>query len=138
MAAARAPSDTADTRPDLRDFDVPGDVGAGLAWLYRAQDDFADAFDALSDESAFQLRPAHWGEAVPVVRLVTSMLTEHVHHIAEIGVLRDLHRGYARSQPPPPPTPAPAPQWWLATPGRLPEPGVDAARAVSRRRRRGV
>jgi hypothetical protein len=102
-----------DTRPDLRDFDVPGDISAGLAWLYRAQDDFTDAVDGLSDESAFELRPAHWGEALPVVHLVTSMLTEHVHHIAEVGVLRDLRRGCARSQPPPPRTPGP--QWWLAT-----------------------
>ena len=88
-----------ETRPDLRNFDVPGDSSAGLAWLYRAQDDFIDAVDGLSDEAAFELRRAHWGEAVPVVNLVTLMLTEHVHHIAEIGVLRDLHRGCARSQP---------------------------------------
>jgi DinB superfamily len=85
-----------DTRPDLREFDVPGDVNAGLACLYRAQDDFTDAVDGLSDESAFELRPAHWCESRPVVNLVTLMLTEHVHHIAEVGVLRDLHRGCAR------------------------------------------
>jgi hypothetical protein len=99
-----------DARPDLRDFDVPGDAAAGLAWLSRAQDDFADAVDELTDESAFELRPAHWGEAVSVVHLVTSMLTEHVHHIAEIGVVRDLRRGRARSQPPPPRLPGPP--WW--------------------------
>jgi hypothetical protein len=38
------------------------------------------------------------------------MLTEHVHHIAEIGVLRDLHRGHAVIQRPPPA--APDPSWW--------------------------
>ena len=91
----------------------PVTSSAGLAWLYRAQDDFTDAVDGLSDESAFELRPAHWGESLPVVRLVTLMLTEHVHHIAEVGVLRDLRRGCARSQPRPPP--APGPQWWMAT-----------------------
>jgi hypothetical protein len=88
-------------------------MSAGLAWLHRAQDDFNDAVDGLSDESAFQLRPAHWGEALPVARLVTLMLTEHVHHIAEVGVLRDVRRGCARRQPPPPATPEP--QWWSAT-----------------------
>ena len=62
-----------------------------------------DAVDGLSAEAAFEPRPAHWGESVPVVRLVTTMLTEHVHHIAEIGVLRDLRRGHALSQPSPPP-----------------------------------
>jgi hypothetical protein len=101
------------TRPDLNDADVPDDVGAGLAWLYRAQDQFIDAVDGLSDESVFEPRPAHWGESVPVVRLVTTMLTEHVHHIAEIGVLRDLRRGHALSQPPPPPIADPT--WWSGT-----------------------
>jgi hypothetical protein len=47
------------------------------------------------------------------VRLVTTMLTEHVHHIAEIGVLRDLRRGHALSQPPP--RPIPDPSWWSGT-----------------------
>jgi hypothetical protein len=103
-----------DTRPRLRDFEIPGDASAGLAWLYRAQDDFTTAVDALDDASVFDLRPAHWGASLPVVHLVTSMLTEHVHHIAEIGVLRDLRRGHARSQPPPPPTPGPS--WWSGTP----------------------
>jgi hypothetical protein len=100
-------------RPTLLDFDVPGDANAGLAWLYRAQDDFSAEVDELNDESAFELRPAHWGEAVPVVNLVTTMLTEHVHHIAETGVLRDLRRGHARTLPPP--RQPPGPQWWYRT-----------------------
>jgi hypothetical protein len=103
-----------DVRPDLNDADVPGDVGAGLAWLYRAQDDFMEAVAGLSAESLFEPRPAHWGESVPVVRLVTTMLTEHVHHLAEIGVLRDLHRGHARTQLPSPPIDAPS--WWTGHP----------------------
>jgi hypothetical protein len=53
----------------------------------------------LDDASVFALRPAHWGESLPAVQLVYSMLTEHVHHIAEVGVLRDLHRGHAITQP---------------------------------------
>lgn len=91
-----------DTRPDLNDVEVPGDLSAGLAWLYRSQDGFINAVDGLTDESVFDRRPAHWGGSVPVVSLVTTMLTEHLHHIAEIGVLRDLRRGHAVSQPPPP------------------------------------
>jgi len=100
-------------QPDLNDADVPGDFSAGLAWLYRAHDHFIEAVDGLSAEAVFELRPAHWGELVPVVRLVTTMLTEHVHHVAEIGVLRDLRRGHARSQPLP--TPIPDPSWWSGT-----------------------
>jgi hypothetical protein len=98
----------------LDDCEVPADRDGGLAWLYLSQDRFTHAVDDLSDEEAFDLRPAHWGEMLPVAHLVTSMLTEHVHHIAEVGVLRDLRRGRARRQPPPPPTTGPP--WWL--PGR--------------------
>jgi len=96
----------------IQDYDLPGDCIGGLAWLYDAQDQFTDAVDQLDDDSAFDLRAAHWGEMLPVAHLVTSMLTEHVHHIAEVGVLRDLCRGQARSQPPPPP-PTSGPPWWL-------------------------
>ena len=86
-------------RPTLLDAEVPGDATGGLAWLYTAQDLFMSSVDALDDVSVFELRPAHWGESLPAVNLVTAMLTEHVRHIAEIGVLRDLHRGHARTRP---------------------------------------
>lgn len=98
----------------LQDIEIPGDCDGGLSWLHGAQDAFTAAVDEVTDEAMFDLRPAHWGEALPIAHLVTSMLTEHVHHIAEVGVLRDLHRGRARSQPPPSPTPGPS--WW--SPGR--------------------
>ena len=87
-----------DERPTLLDADVPGTASGGVAWLYDAQDRFMSAIDALDDVSIFELRPAHWGESLPVVQLVMSMLTEHVHHLAEVGVLRDLHRGHARTR----------------------------------------
>jgi len=83
----------------VRDADVPGNASEGLEWLYDSQDQFIRAVDALDDGSVFELRPAHWGESVPVVNLVSLMLAEHVHHIAEVGVLRDLRRGRARSRP---------------------------------------
>ena len=88
-----------DERPTLLDAEVPGDASGGLAWLCDSQDRFMSAVDALDDVSVFELRPAHWGESLPVVHLVTTMLIEHVHHIAEVGVLRDLHRGHARTRP---------------------------------------
>ena len=97
----------------LADFEVPGTAVDGLAWLRRAQDRFSSAVGALGDHELFELRPAHWGELLPVARLVTSMLTEHVHHIAEIGVLRDLFRGHARMQPLPRVS---GPSWWLPQP----------------------
>lgn len=100
-----------EARPDLNDAVVPGDWRAGLAWLYGAQDEFIASVAGLNDESVFEARPAHWGESVPVVRLVTTMLTEHVHHLAEIGVLRDLRRGHALSQPRP--SAVPDRNWWM-------------------------
>jgi hypothetical protein len=92
--------------------EVPGDRAGGLAWLLDAQDRFLAAVDPLDDRGAFELRPTHWGERRPAAHLVTMMITEHVHHSAEIGVLRDLCRGRARPSPPPPP-PADAPEWWF-------------------------
>lgn len=102
-----------DARPDLNEAHVPGDLGGGLAWLHRVQDDFIDAVDGLDAEAMFESRPAHWGESVPAVRLVATMLTEHVHHLAEIGVLRDLRRGHARTQALP--ATDPGPTWWAGT-----------------------
>jgi hypothetical protein len=80
----------------------------------RVLDDFMSAVDALDEKAALELRPAHWGESYPVVNLVTTMLTEHVHHLAEIGVLRDLRRGHARTQPPA--ADIPGPDWWSGRP----------------------
>jgi hypothetical protein len=90
-----------DERPTLLDAHVPGTAAEGVSWLHDAQDRFMAAFESLDDASVHELRPAHWGESLPVVHLVTTMLTEHVHHIAEVGVLRDLRRGHALVRPRP-------------------------------------
>ena len=102
-------------RPDLNDAIVPGTVSEGVAWLFRAQDQFLAAVDALTDDEVFESRPAHWGEAVPVVRLVSALLTEHVHHLAEVGTLRDLRRGHAANQSPP--LKSADPEWWSGRSG---------------------
>lgn len=99
------------TRPDLMDFEIPGDRSGGVAWLFDAQDRFIDAVTTLDDEAIFDPVPAHWGESIPAVRMVTMMLTEHVHHLAEIGTLRDLRRGHAVALPPPT-APVDLPTWW--------------------------
>jgi hypothetical protein len=87
-----------DERPTVLDADVPGSASEGLAWLYDAQDRFMNEVDSLDAAAAFELRPAHWGESLPVFQLVMAMLTEHVHHVAEVGTLRDIHRGHARTR----------------------------------------
>ncbi len=96
----------------LEDCVLPGDAAGSVAWLFAAQDRFADAFAAIDDDAIAELRPIHYGARMPIARLVTIILDEHRHHCAEIGVLRDLRRGTARSQPMPQ-EPA-EPSWWTA------------------------
>lgn len=91
-------------------YEVPSTCAGGVASLVEAQDRFRASFEALPDEEALALRPAHWGARLPVVHLVTTMLIEHVHHVAEIGALRDLRRGKARPQPQTAPS---GPAWWF-------------------------
>jgi hypothetical protein len=90
----------AEGRPRLRDLEVPGTAAGAVAWLIRSQDGFAAEGDKLTDADLLERRPAHYGGLVTVDWLVSSMLTEHTHHGAEIGVLRDLRRGHARLQAP--------------------------------------
>jgi hypothetical protein len=50
------------------------------------------ALAELDDEALDAMRPTHFGVAWPTRRILTVLLTEQVHHGAEIGVLRDLYR----------------------------------------------
>jgi DinB superfamily len=108
-------------RPDLNDADVPGNMRDGLAWLFRAQDEFIAAVTGLSDDAVFEPRPTHLGAPVPVVQIVSIMMTEHVHHLAEIGVLRDLHRGHAVTKPRT--SALHDPSWWTGFPSIVIEDG---------------
>lgn len=90
-----------DQRLGLRGLEVPGTRDALVAWLHLAQDRFFEAVGALDEPDLLALRPAHWGPKLPVHQLVSTIAVEHTHHGAEIGLLRDLHRGHARVQPPP-------------------------------------
>ncbi len=85
----------------LRQFDVPGNRDGLADWIYSAQDLFASFVDALDDGDLAKLRPAHYGPHLPIHRLVSGIAVEHIHHGAEIGLLRDLRRGHARAQPSP-------------------------------------
>jgi hypothetical protein len=89
-------------RVDLLGFDVPGSRDGLVGWLTSAQDHLRAQVDALDDPDLAQLRPAYFGPPRPLHRLISSMVVEHAHHGAEIGLLRDLRRGHARLQPPPP------------------------------------
>jgi hypothetical protein len=88
-------------RLDLLQFEVPGTRDGLVGWLTAAQDRLGAKVDALDDAELAELRPAYFGPPRPLHRLVSTMVVEHLHHGAEIGLLRDLHRGHARLKPPP-------------------------------------
>lgn len=87
-------------RLSLADLHVPGSATEAIRWLHQTQDDFAAQVAGLADTDLRQLRPTHYGTELSVHDLVLAIATEHIHHGAEVGVLRDLRRGHARIQPP--------------------------------------
>lgn len=86
-----------DRRESLLRMDVPGTADAAVAWLDRAQDRFVDALARLAPGAFDEPRPAHWGELMPLSTLAGVIELEHIHHGAEISLLRDLHRGSAQT-----------------------------------------
>ena len=88
-----------DAKLRLADIEVAGSAGDALDWLGDSQEDFAAHVASLTDTELDDVRPAHWGALLPIGDLVGSIAVEHIHHGAEIGVLRDLYRGSARIQP---------------------------------------
>jgi hypothetical protein len=83
----------------LLQLEAPGSAAAGVAWLRSAQDAFAAEVEPLTDARLRDRRAEHTGEERSVGTLVREIAFEHIHHGAEVGVLRDLHRGHARIQP---------------------------------------
>jgi DinB superfamily len=80
------------------DIEVPDDADAAVRLLHVVQGEFSDAVAPLGDRDLMELRRAHWGDEYPIGALVWQIAVEHLHHSAEIGVLRDLRRGHARSE----------------------------------------
>lgn len=83
-------------RPRQSDYEFPGTAAEAVRWLERANDAFADAVRALDASELDDMRSTHYGTQRSVKDLVWDIAVEHVHHGAEIGVLRDLIRGRAR------------------------------------------
>jgi hypothetical protein len=88
-----------DGQLSLQDLEVPGTADGAVAWLAAAQEAFAADVDAMTDADLVAIG-RHWsGEARALQLLVREIAVEHLHHGAEIGVLRDLKAGHARRQP---------------------------------------
>lgn len=69
--------------------------------MHAAQHEFMAHVEQLAEDELEELLPAHDSVDTPVHRLVgINTHHEHVHHGAEIGVLRDLRRGHVEQQPP--------------------------------------
>jgi hypothetical protein len=85
---------------DLGQLEVPGSCEGLVAWVHSAQDRFLAHVESMDEAALTDLRPAHFGVDLPAHHLVGIIADEHVHHGAEIGLLRDLRRGHARMRPP--------------------------------------
>jgi hypothetical protein len=81
----------------LNEFEVPGDAAGAVAWLARAQAAFAARLGTLCDDDLTRVVTTFYRERRSIENLVRGMTLEAYHHSAEIGVLRDLHRGHARA-----------------------------------------
>ena len=69
-----------------------GDSAGAIEYLIASQAPITSSLAELDDEELDALRPTHFGNAWPTRRILTVLITEQVHHGAEIGVLRDLYR----------------------------------------------
>ena len=81
--------------PRQRNFwDLPphGDAAGAVEYLRASQIPITSTLAVLEDDDLDAPRPTHFGVQWPTGRVLAVLLTEQVHHGAEIGVLRDLHR----------------------------------------------
>lgn len=80
------------------DLEIPGDAKAAVARLQASQEPLSAVLSVLDESNREAPRRANWGELSPSHRILGTLITEQVHHGAEIGLLRDLyrHRGWLR------------------------------------------
>lgn len=69
-----------------------GDAAGAIEYLRASQAPITSTLADLDSEALDAMRPTHFGVAWPTRRVLTVLLTEQVHHGAEIGVLRDLYQ----------------------------------------------
>jgi hypothetical protein len=74
---------------------MPSNATDAVAWLAASQRPLLDTLRSLNDEELDRLRLTNWGEEWPTSRLFETLISEQVHHAAEISLLRDLYRNRA-------------------------------------------
>ena len=84
-------------RLPLDEFDIPADAAGAVAWLEGAQSSFRKEIDDLEQRDLDRVLTTPYEEHRSIANLVHGMTLEQYHHSAEIGCLRDIHRGHART-----------------------------------------
>ncbi len=79
------------------DLEISPTAEAARDRLARCQVAFRDEVTALSDIDLDLVRSTHWGGEATIGALVWTIAYEHLAHGSEIGALRDVQRGHARS-----------------------------------------
>lgn len=74
------------------DLDNPGTAGEAVQWLARSQEALSRELARLPEADLDRPRLTNWGERWPTYRIFTTLITEQVHHGAEISLLKDLYR----------------------------------------------
>ncbi len=74
------------------DLELPGDVIEATDWLFASLELWTGELAALTDGDLDRIVPSPRGEPWPLHRLFATLITEQVHHGAEISLLRDLFR----------------------------------------------
>lgn len=74
------------------DIDSRHDVSSAIAQLEEGQRLLVDDLAGLDDDDLERPRATNWGEEWPTWRIFWTMIHHDIHHGAEIGALRDLHR----------------------------------------------
>jgi hypothetical protein len=78
-------------------LEVPGSADDACRWLQQSQTAFVAEVESLCDAELDEPRRWHVGGTLPILGLVDAIAVEHVHHGAEIGLLRDLRRKHGRA-----------------------------------------
>jgi hypothetical protein len=77
---------------DWDDYELPHTASDAVAWWEAGYRRFRDALAETPDDGLSRVGVAPWGDTRTVEEWSVVMLDENVHHLAEVGVLRDLYR----------------------------------------------
>jgi len=77
------------------DLEFPRTAQDVITWIRASQRPLLDAVQSLDDADLDRPRRTNWGEEWFTHRIIKTLITEQVHHGAEISLLRDLNRNRA-------------------------------------------